>query len=337
MRTGTGGEIFVRDKKTADEFSKLFTYKITIGGTNIRAAIAIGKIGFKARIHTIGYNDHMRRLLPVDDPVVYGDEDDAFFPHIIVQYIKGAEVKAGDIHLRAERPNRIIYVHNPQKLDMKINPRFFDDMEDIQVLLIGGFNFMHDKDLLVYRMEQLATLLDALPPGVRVVSEDSCYRHDELKPVVKQALCKYLEVFGLNEDEFNQHMGQKIDLLDPDMVYSFLPELKKKIPVPVIVIHTKYWALAYGETAEKYRPSLKSGICLATSRLRFGDDIDRGKYRETGELARDPHGAAFSAKIERLGRGMISCEASFDVKETRVTTIGLGDVFVGGFLSAMVS
>jgi ADP-dependent phosphofructokinase/glucokinase len=210
-------------------------------------------------------------------------------------------------------------------------------MEGVRALLVSGFNSMHDKDLLISRMSQLTGLLDALPPGVRVVCEDACYHYDELNPIIKQALCKYLAVFGLNEDEFSRYIGKNIDLLDPGMIHSFLPELKKKIPVPVIVIHTKYWALAYGESAEKYRPSLKSGICLATTRLRYGDDLDREKYRETGALDFDPQGAAFSAEIQRLGKNTICCEASFNVRETRVTTIGLGDAFVGGFLSAMVS
>jgi ADP-dependent phosphofructokinase/glucokinase len=336
MRAGTGGEIFARNLKTVEEFSRFFKYKVTIGGTNTRAAIAIGKIGFKARLHTIAQNDHTRRLLPPDDPVICSDEGSGFYPHIVVQYIKGTEIKAGDIHLIAERPNRIIYVNNPQKLDMKINPRFFDHMENIQVLLVSGFNSMHDKDLLVCRMKQLTELLDTLPQGVKVVSEDGCYHYDELNPIVTKALCKYLTVFGLNEDELSRYIGKNPDLLNAETVYSFLPELKEKIPVPVLVIHTKYWALAYGENAEKYRPSLKSGICLATTRLRYGDDIDRERYRETGALDRDAQGAAFSAAIQRLGKNTVCCEAALDVKEAKLTTIGLGDAFVGGFLSAMI-
>jgi ADP-dependent phosphofructokinase/glucokinase len=337
IRSGSGGEVFVWDRDAPADFAELFNYKITIGGTNTRAAIAMAKLGYPARLHVLGNNEHLRRMLPPTGTKIWSEAEESLYPHLVVQYPEGAEIKTPKLHVAAERSNRIIYVHNPQKTVLKINPAFFDHPEGIEVMLISGFNSVHDKKLLAARLEELSAFLSGLPPGIRLFFEDGCYHIQENTSIVQKFLCKYFEVYSLNEDEFGTYMGVKINLLDASQVYSCLPKMEKILQVPAVVVHTKYWALAYGKDAEKYRPCLKGGICLAATRLRYGDDVNPERYRETAGLGKDPLGAEFSEKIQNLGGGKVCCEPSLDVREAGVTTIGLGDAFVGGFIPAMTS
>jgi sugar/nucleoside kinase (ribokinase family) len=41
-------------------------------------------------------------------------------------------------------------------------------------------------------------------------------------------------------------------------------------------------------------------------------------------------------KIEDISKGLVCCGPSFTVTEKNVTTVGLGDTFVGGFLPVLV-
>ncbi|MCL2319432.1 MAG: ADP-dependent glucokinase/phosphofructokinase [Treponema sp.] len=337
MRAGSGAEVFARDNTIIEEFSKLFKYQVTIGGTGARAAISMAKLGYSARLHVLGDNEHLRRLLPREGTKIWGTEGDSLYPHLVIQYVKGTEINTPALHLTAEAANRIIYVNNPQKLAPQINYAFFDNLEGIEAMLISGFNSIHDRDIMTAFTEKLSQALAGLPPQIRVYWEDACYHVQEFTAIAQKALCPYVEIVGLNEDEFGRYMGIKIDLLDPAQVWSLLPKLKEIIPVPVIVVHTKYWALAYGKDAEKYRSCLKGGINLATTRFRYGDEMNLERYRETSALGKDPQGTEFCGTIQALGGNGICCEPSLDAKETRVTTIGLGDAFVGGFIPAMTS
>ena len=337
IRNGTGGEVYVWDIKIIEDFSKLFKYKVTIGGNNTRAAISMAKLGYVVRLHLLARNEYMRRLLPREGTKIWAEEKDSLYPHLIIQYIKGIEINTPNLRLRVERPNRIIYVNNPPKAAMKINYAFFDHPEGIEVMVISGFNSTLKREHLVQLMKELSAHLSVLPPGIRIFFEDACYHVPGYAVIVQKALCRYVEVYSLNEDEFGKYMGVKINLLDPAEIWSLLPKLGEMLNVPAIVVHTKYWALVYGKDAEKYRPCLKGGISLATTRFRYGDDITPERYRETSVLEKDPLGAEFSRKIELLGKNEICCEPSLDASETRVTTIGLGDAFVGGFLPNMTS
>ena len=73
----------------------------------MRAAIAMRKLGYRSALHLITQNDHVRRLIPPDSPYVAATRATAVYPHLIVQFGAGDRVKAGDIDIRARRPNRL--------------------------------------------------------------------------------------------------------------------------------------------------------------------------------------------------------------------------------------
>jgi len=108
------------------------------------------------------------------------------------------------------------------------------------------------------------------------------------------------------------------------------------IPVPVIVVHSMYWTLAYGDNAQAMARALKGGVTMATTRFRYGDDFTVENYREIENLAPDPEGAQFAAAISELLGNKVCVVPVAQVDQSTGTTIGLGDAFVGGFLPALI-
>ncbi|MYE25784.1 MAG: hypothetical protein F4X87_00930, partial [Chloroflexi bacterium] len=68
MGTGEGGERFVSDSDIIERFAARFRKRVTLGGTSVRAAIAMRKLGYTSALHLITQNDHARRLIPADSP-----------------------------------------------------------------------------------------------------------------------------------------------------------------------------------------------------------------------------------------------------------------------------
>ena len=75
---------------------------------------------------------------------------------------------------------------------------------------------------------------------------------------------------------------------------------------------------------------------MATTRFRFGDDFSHSDYLETEGLPTDMEKTKFAATLSKLAGEKVYCLPSFQVKEINVTNVGLGDSFVGGFLSALI-
>ncbi|MDR2020297.1 MAG: hypothetical protein LBQ14_05960 [Treponema sp.] len=336
VKNSRGGQRFLQRPELVEDFAKWFNYTVSIGGTCPRSAIAMSKLGYPSRLHLVTDNEHVRRFLPEEAVGFFSSGRESIYPHLIIQYDRDIVIDAGDIHIRTSRANRIIYDNDLDNAIMKLNPAFFDNAEHIQVCLISGFNTIRDRDLLINRLDQLGDLLKGLPREVRIFYEDAGFYEPAFPGIIQDALRRYIHIYSLNEDEFMEYGGMRIDLLNPSQVYRMLGKLAEKIQAPVIVIHTKYWALAWGEGAERYRLSLRGGITMATTRFRFGDALSGEKYRLTGKLDADPGGSLFCGAIEKLGGERICCEASLLVPETRVTTVGLGDAFVGGFLPTLV-
>ena len=115
-----------------------------------------------------------------------------------------------------------------------------------------------------------------------------------------------------------------------------LADLHRLVPVPVIVVHSMYWALAYGEKAMRFCDALKGGVTMATTRFRYGDDFTVEDYREIERLAPHGEGAEFADALHKLLGDRVCCVPVAQVDQSNATTIGLGDAFVGGFLPALL-
>lgn len=329
---GAGGERRVEDPTVLDELAGHFQYRETLGGSSVRAAVSMRTLGFTSALHLVTMNDHVRRLIPQDNPWVTSSEKEALYPHVIVQFDEGAQVRIAEHTIRAPRANRLIYVNDPDNSEMKINPAFAELAADAEVFLIAGFNAMDSSQVLARRLETVREILSQLREDATVVFEDACYHEPALSTQLRRGLVDHIDVYGLNEDELEGYVGREVSLLDPADVWSALGELQRIIPVPVLILHTRDWALAFGENAERYRTALEGGITMATTRLRHGDHFSEADYGRTQRLPAKAESVRFASDLAALGGRRVCSVPSYFVEQKNLTTIGLGDAFVGGLL-----
>jgi ADP-dependent phosphofructokinase/glucokinase len=336
VRQNAGGERFVRTPDIIENFAGNFEKKITLGGTGVRAAIAMRKLGHTSTVHLVTMNEHVERILPPDCRRFCSNTEASSYPHLIVQFQSGTRIDANDIHLETERSNRIIYTNDRDNALMRLHPDLPFLLENAKIFLISGFNTMRDITLLENRLNCLLDAMKKLPPEAIVFYEDAGFHEKSMSAIVQRYLLKRVNIYSLNEDELQGYLGRSLSLTDPISIAAALRDVAGVIPCPLLVLHTRYWALAYGDCAADYTNALLRGIIMATTRFRFGDDFTAGDYAGTGALPPEEQSIVFGRKIRAILGNKVSCVPSFQVPEKNVTTIGLGDTFVGGFLPSLL-
>ncbi len=337
LKSGSGGERTVASSEMLEYFSQQFEKKITLGGTPVRAAIAMRKLGYTSALHLVTINDHVRQLISQDSPYVCSNIGDSLHPHLIVQFGKETFVKANDIDICTSQANRLIYHHDDDNISMNLNEDFADLITEARVFLVSGFNAMQSEILLHRRLEALLRIMAKLPEDALVFYEDAGYHEPRFRHLIFRTLARKINIVSLNEDELQDYLGRRLDLLDVLQIKEALADLQKLIPVPIIVVHSRYWALAYGENVTRLSKALKGGITMATTRFCYGDDFTAEHYKKIERLSSNQEGAVFAYALNKLLANNIWCVPVADVEQSNTTTIGLGDAFVGGFLSALLS
>ncbi len=340
LELGSGGERFVASSSIIEVLAQRFEKKITLGGTSVRAAIAMRKLGHKSALHLVTINDHVRRLLPQNSPYVCSNGEDSSYPHLIVQFMENTCVTAGDIDIRSSHANRLIYHCDTDNIAMNLNEDFADLITDAEVFLIAGFNAMQSEALLSQRLVSVQKMMASLPIGALVYYEDAGFYNPAFSRLIRSTLAEKINIYSLNEDELQDYLNRRLDLLDVEQIRSALPELHKLIPVPAIVVHTKHWALAYGKDAARLARPLKAATTMATTRYCFGDNFTPANYKAVESLPPTEVNMAFADAINRLPGDHLHCVPVANVghiKSPLATTVGLGDAFVGGFLPALLA
>jgi ADP-dependent phosphofructokinase/glucokinase len=337
LKSGSGGERFVASSDILEQFAQNFERRVTLGGTAVRAAIAMRRLGYTSALHLVTINDHVRSMIPQDSPYVCSNRTENSSPHLIVQFHKGTRVKAGDIDIHTSRANRIIYSNDYDTIVLNINEDFSNLVSEARIFLVSGFNVMQSKELLAKRLESVLRIMEKLPAEALVYYEDAAFYDPSLCKLIQETLEDRIHIYSLNEDELQVHVGRKLDLLNAFQIKEALVELQRLIPVPLIVVHSMYWALAYGENAESVLKALKGGVTMATTRFCCGDDFTVENYKDIERLPPNPEGVVFANELKKLLSDRICCVPVVHVEGPNATTVGLGDAFVGGFLPALLS
>ena len=335
LRKGGGGEQFVASSDALRTLARRFPHRLTLGGTSVRAAIAMSRLGVPSTLHLVTVNDIVRRLLPAECDYVCSSREDTLFPHLIVQYDRGLRVRAGDIDIRAPSANRLIYVNDPANERLVLSDQLAGLLRDARIFLISGLNAVRDPEVLDQRLSELRWHMRQLPPEAVVVYEDAGFHQPSFSRRVRDALLEVIDVYGLNEDEMQAHLGHAVDLLSADEVERALTALRALIPAPTLVVHTRYWAAALGEAAGQYAEALHDGIVIASTRYAHGDDFTERHYQLMRDRRRRTDAVEFAATLEGRMGGAVRCVPGFDLEVAEPTTIGLGDTFVGGVLAAV--
>jgi ADP-dependent phosphofructokinase/glucokinase len=336
VRDGVGGERYIASSDIAVQFASRFSCKVSLGGTCVRAALAIARLGVPSLVHLVSIDDNMRRLLAPGIDYLSSATKDTLDPHLIVQFPAGATVRLDGGEVRSDHPNRIIYVNDPPNRDLVLSRDLPEALSGARAFLPAGFNVMRDPALLHDRLAFLQTAMNRLPADAVVFYEDAGFHDNAMRAIVSAEFRGRVDVHSLNEDELQSYLGRRIDLLDVEDVVAALEEFQRFAIAPTVVVHTKYWSLAYGLRARDFGDALAGGIDLASTRYCHGDDFTVADLEAMRLGPRHPGGTDFAARIsERLGEA-VRCIPSRLLDVAAPTTIGLGDTFVGGFLAALV-
>lgn len=340
LQAGIGGEIIPDESEICGAFASHFQFVKTLGGTATRAAIVLDKLGYDSVLQTSCYNDIVDQLLPPHVHAIPGvpPERNAIFPHVILTCAGGVRIKANDIDFVTPRENRIIISRDPDGLDTPVLVREFGErMTEAEVFLVGCFSQILDRDILVDRIGKIRALIGYMPAGSKVVMEDGCYVRKDFRHYVHRALADVTDILSMNEDEMQEYIGKRIDILDLDAVAEALEEVYRGIRMPYLVVHSAAWALAYGENAASLRQSLEGGVTMASTRFRIGDGITPALYEQTRTLAPREESVVFCEKIKQRLGDRICIIPSKDLSHVKnPTVVGLGDSFAGGLLPGLL-
>jgi ADP-dependent phosphofructokinase/glucokinase len=336
MKRGAGGEHFAASSETLVRFAARFPRRISLGGTSVRAGLAMSRLGVPCTLHLVSLNDHVRSLLPPSCDYISSAREDTLYPHLVVQYDQGTRVQVGDIDVQTPFPNRLIYVNDPANASLVLSEQLGSLLRDAGVFLISGFNTMRNQDLLDECLTTLTRHMQQLPPGAFVYYEDAAFHLPTFRRRVRNALLDVIDAYGLNEDELQADLGRSVDLLSVNEVEHALNSLKALIPAPTLVVHTKYWSSALGEAAGEYADALRDGIVIASTRYSYGDDYTDEQYELTRGLPVRPESLSFATALEERMGAVVRCVPGFKLEVSQPTTVGLGDSFVGGLLASLV-
>ena len=335
LKQGGGGEHFVASSAALQAFAERFPTRTALGGTSVRAAIAMSRLGVPSTLHLVSLNDVVRRLLPADCDYIHSGRRDTLYPHLIVEYDQHLRVRVGDIDIRGRFPNRLIYVNDPANEALELSAELGPLLRDARIFLISGFNAIRDEGVLDERLSALREHMRQRPPEALVYYEDAVFHEPAFSQRVRDALLEVIDVYGLNEDEMQSYLGRAVDLLSVTDVERALTSLRQLIPARTLIVHTRYWSAALGEGAAEYAGPVNEGIVIASTRYCHGDqytdqDHDLMRRRPRRTEARD-----FAAGLQGRMGDVVRCLPGLDLDVAQPTTIGLGDTFVGGFLAAV--
>lgn len=335
LATDQGGERFVSSSQIAIDLADRFGYRVSLGGTCVRAAMAIAKLGVPSLVHLVSIDDNVRRLLPEAVDYLCSATEDSLDPHVIVQYPAGATVTVIDGQVRSSHPNRIIFVNDPPNRDLVLSEDLPAALSEARAFLPAGFNVMTDPGLLRQRLAFLQAAMRSLPAEAVVFYEDSGFHDPALRGIVSREFSGRIDVHSLNEDELQSYLGRPIDLLDAAEVKQALADFFHEFSIaPTVVVHTKYWALAFGRESQQYCDALVAAVDLAGVRYRNGDDFTTDDLAAVRALPVRPDGQRFAEQMSDLMGSWVCCLPTRLIETGTPTTIGLGDTFVGGFLAA---
>ena len=190
MKAGIGAEILPDQPEIVNAFADRFQYRVTIGGTAARAAIALAKIGYTSVLSMSSYNEWIAKLLP---PQIrrFSNTGNAFgpvFPHASFTYLGGQTIEESDICFTTARENRILISRDEESARLAVSEDFAPELADAEVFLLSCFSQILDADVLADRIGKTHRLLSRLSENAVSIMEDGNYVNQSFRTYVHQHL-----------------------------------------------------------------------------------------------------------------------------------------------------
>ena len=340
LKEGVGGEMVPDSAEICEQFASHFEYEVTLGGTATRAAIVLDKLGYDTVLQSSCYNHYVERLIPSHVHILPGvePEHNTIYPHVVVQCCEGVRIRVNDIDFVTPRENRLMVSRDVDSLDIPVLPQKFGELiRDAEVFLLGCFSEIIEKNILERCLRKTRELLTYLPKDAIVVAEDGCYVKKDFRYYAHDKLSDCIDVLSMNEDELQEYIGEKIDVLDVEKVKEAVEYVYEKSGIKTIIVHSSKWALAYGKLADQMYQSLEGAVTMAGTRFRKGDIFSPEDYEETKRMPSKDECIKFCEKFIKMAKENVCCIPCKDLSHVKEpTVVGLGDSFAGGLLPGLL-
>lgn len=358
MVNGLGGEADITDSKVCDYLKQCFNTKNGLGGTCAQQAVAIGRIGIPALVHITDRSKEVCRLMDHVGlktmtekgvvPLIESATNEPPVLHMILQYSKGEKVVINGRTVEIPLSNRLILdfdtIHKLVPIEKPFLKYCEDNAENLAVYSISGFNAILDPAIMRQRVDELTVHFNNIKsknPDCMVYLEGAFYLNPKVKDIVFSELAKSIDFLGMNEEELVEHVEKHGKTIDKDSLPSVLNGLEHMIqmfPVTGIVLHTKDYSMYYGTKVETVdiEMGLTMGNLLSGTRARIGEYGSYEDCSETLGLSLSEVGIAFVEQLMKTHSNRYIKIVPSRYMEHPRCTIGLGDTFVAGFLTAFV-
>jgi len=352
LMRGLGGNFDITENAICEFLKEQFHSEYSLGGTCAQGASAIGTMGFPVSVHltdksreVCGMLDHDgttvirgNRMIPVSE----GSETKFPVYHFILQFKKDDEIRVFDRKVKIPLSNRMILffdtIHKKVPVDADFLRYWEDPGHGISSYLISGFDAVIDPKIMEERLQELEPHLDRVKknhPNAVLYFEGAFYMNPAVKDLSAKVFCRYADILGTNEEELTEQterFGIKIDASKPEELFRGLTLLLSEYPVKGIILHTKDYAMYFGEELPHIdiEEGLTIGNLMAGTRARIGKYGTPEECRETLSLPPSSTGLAMAEEVKKWKTDRMTVVVPSKYLEYPKYTIGLGDTFVSG-------
>lgn len=349
---GLGGEVEITSGGVIERLKDYFDIYYGLGGTCAQGAAALGTLGVPVLIHITdrsrevakwledkrieSVNGH--RSVPIKECVT-GEKP---LIHLIMQYDKGDVIRCGDREYEVPVSNRLIMGYDKVHKVMPVRQDFLEYLEEHAQMMcsydISGFNAIVEPEVLKERIGQLAKhyrTLRSRNPQLKIYFESAHFISAGCRDLLYGTLAGHMDIMGMNEEELVDLAGKKACPVDKDDIRSVIKGLDHMLelyPVKGIVMHSKDYALYYGEMMEgvDVEMGLTLGSLMSGTRARIGRYGTIDDCRESLKLPLSPTGIRFAQALDEMELQHEAVLVPSRYMEKPRYTIGLGDTFVAG-------
>lgn len=355
---GLGGEVDITSGKVIEELETYFNMQHGLGGTCAQGAAALCAMGIPVIVHitdrsgeVLEFMDH-KGMESVKDkkrvPLAHCASGKQPLIHLVMQYTKGDIIRANGKQYQIPLSNRLIMGYDEVHKIMPVEKDFLDYLEahteEMYSYDVSGFNLIVSFEALKERLAELAPHYQTIKeknPDLKIYFESAHFISAKIREYLYDVLSRYMDIMGMNEEELVDLTKKKAHPVDKDDITSIisgLDYLLEMYPVKGIVMHSKDYALYYGETMEgtDLEMGLTLGNLMSATRARIGRYGTQADCRESLKLALSPTGVEFAEKISRMVLKHTAILVPSRYMEKPKFTIGLGDTFVAGMQMCFV-
>lgn len=355
---GYGGEVEITSGEVIEELKGYFEVQYGLGGTCAQGAAALGAMGMPVMVHITDQSEEVLEWLDYEGmestkdgkrvPLSECASGEKPLIHLIMQYTKGDVIRANGKEYEVPLSNRLIMDYDQVHKVMPVRKEFLKYMEEHAEMMysydISGFNAIMDINVLRERLDELEEhykILKQKNPDFTIYFESAHFISTKIRDYLYSRLSKYMDIMGMNEEELVDLTKKKehpVDKEDIESVLSGLDYLLELYPVKGIVMHSKDYALYYGERRRDVdlEMGLTLGNLMSGTRARVGHYGSREECRDSLQLELSPTGVEFADRISKMDLKHTAILVPSRYMEKPKYTIGLGDTFVAGMQMCFV-